>query len=215
MPARSRRLRSLAVTFAIAFALSCFSTAQAQSGRRVATSKSTPVPIASPEATTAPKTPVETSKVVVRFILAMEPYESFTSLSLSAFSGVKRNCAQRLDDPEWVKVEVVERAMLRSDAVSRAKAEKDSYVVWLRLRDDTMGSRQPGSPNNAYVEYTVFAPATAKAVATGSTYPQQRNRSVIQDSRIPGVEGDYYLNKAARDAADRILSKFRSRGRQP
>lgn len=209
------RLRNLAVSFALVFALGCFSTAQAQSGRRVATPKSGPVAVATPEPTAATITSAEAPKAVVRFILGIDRYDSFSSVSPITLRGVRQNCARQLDDPEWVKVEVVEGAMLRSDAVNRAKAEKDSYVVWLRLRDDTMGSRQPGSQNNAYVEYTVFAPATAKIITSGSTYPQQRNRGVVQDSRIPGVEGDYYLNKAARDAADRILSKFRFRGRQP
>lgn len=215
MSTSSTLLRNVAVSFAIVFALSCLSTAQAQSGRRVAKSTSKPVAVANPEPTPAPAASAEKPKPVIRFILGMDQYDSFSSVSLNTFSGVRRSCGQRLDDPEWVKVEVVQRAMSRGDAISRARAEKDSYVVWLRIREDTMSSNQTGTPNNAYIEYTVFAPATAKIVTSGGTYPQHGNKNVILGPRTSGIDGDYYLNKAARDAADRILAKFRLHVPQP
>ena len=208
MSTSSILLRNLAVSFAAVFALSCFSTTVAQSGRRVPKSTSKPVAVSNPEPTPAPATSAAKPKPVIRFILGMDQNDSFSNASLHAISGVRRSCAQRLDEPEWVKVDSGERSMSRGDAISRAKAEKDSYVVLLRIREDTMSSRQRGTTNNAYIEYIVFAPVTAKIETSGSTYPQQRNRSIILDSRIPSVDGDYYLNKAARDAADRILSKF-------
>jgi len=124
-------------------------------------------------------------------------------------SGVKRNCGQRLGEPAWATVEIVTRPMLRSDAINRAKAEKDSYVVWLQIRPDTMSSIGTGTPNNVYIEYTVFSPVAAKVITSGGTYPGRGNSNVILSPRI-GMEGDYYLNKAARDLADRILAKFKS-----
>ncbi len=206
MSTSSILLRNLALGSVIVFALGCFSTSVAQSGRRVPKSMSKPVAVSNPEPTPAPATAAEKPKPVIRFILGMDQHDSFSSVSLHTISGVRRSCAQRLDEPEWVKVDSGERTMSRGDAISRAKAEKDSYVVLLRIREDTMSSRQTGTPNNAYIEYIVFAPVTAKIVTSGSTYPQQR-RGIILDPRSAGIEGDYYLNKAARDAADRILSK--------
>ncbi|MBC8031426.1 MAG: hypothetical protein H7Z16_15055 [Pyrinomonadaceae bacterium] len=97
--------------------------------------------------------------------------------------------------------------MSRSDAIKLAKAEKGSYVVWLRVRDDGMSGKQSGTSDNLYIEYAVFAPLTAKIVTSGSTYPRNRN-SVIPGRPTSTMEGDYYLNRAAREAADRILTKF-------
>jgi hypothetical protein len=208
MSPRSILFRKLAVSFALVFALSCISSAAAQSGRRAPKSAPTPVPVPTPESSATPATSAEKPEPVIRFILGMDQHDSFSSVSLYASNGVRRSCAQRLDEPGWVKVDAVQRSMSRGEAITRAKSEKDAYVVWLRVREDTMSSRQSGTPNNAYVEYTVFAPMTAKVVTSGNTYPQQRSRGVILDPRTSSIDGDYYLNKAARDAADRILSKF-------
>jgi hypothetical protein len=206
-------LRNLAVNFAIVCTLGCLSTAVAQSGRRAPKLK--PVAVANPEPTPARTISAETPKPVIRFILGMERYDSFSSVSLNAFSAVRRSCSQRLDEPEWVKVEVLQGPMSRGDAMSRARAEKDSYVVWLRVREDTMSSNQPGTPNNAYIEYAVFSPGTAKVITSGGTYSRHRNKNVILGPSTSGIGGDYYLNKAARDTADRILAAFRLHVHQP
>ena len=137
----------------------------------------------------------------------MEHPDGFWGVSLNSISNVRRSCAQRLEEPESIRVEVTQGAMTRGDAIKRAKTEKDSYVVWLRLRDDAMGGRQ-GDPNNLAVEYMVFSPITAKIFTSGSTYPQNRNSTDILGRRTSGINGDYYLNRAAQEAADRILAKF-------
>jgi len=207
MSIKSALTGKLAVTVVIVLALGYVSIATAQSGRHVR--KSNPVPAATPEPEPSPVTTAEKSKPRMRLILGVDQPDSFSSVSLNTVSGVRRACAQGLEEPGWAKVEVVPRAMTRSEAVNRAKSEKDTYVVWLRIRDDTMGSRQGGTESNAYLEYMVLAPTTGKAVTSGSTYPQQR-RGIVLDPRTT-VEGDYYLNRAAREAADRILSKLRAR----
>ena len=182
-----------------------FSTAGAQSGRRGTKITPQPVPVPTPEPT--PAAFPEKSKGAIRFILGVDHYESFTSVSLGTAAGVRRSCADRLDEPVWARVESAQRTMARSDAIKLAKSEKDGYVVFLRIREDTMSSRTTGTPNNAYIEYTVFAPGTAKVFTSGSTYPAS-GREVILNPRPSGIEGDYYLNRAARETADRILSKF-------
>ncbi len=211
MTHRSKLLRTLAVSFAIIFGLSCFSTATAQSGRRVAKPRTVVPTIPEPEPTPTPAK--QSSQPALRFILGLGQVDSFSGVSLNATSGVRRSCAQRLGEPEGIKVDATHREMTRSDAIKLAKAEKDSYVVWLQIREDTMGARQSGTANNLYIEYTVFAPVTAKVHTSGSTYPRNRNRNVILDRRTSDIEGDYYLNQAARDAADRILAKFSVRVR--
>lgn len=106
--------------------------------------------------------------------------------------------------------------MSRSEAVKLAKDEQESYVVWLRVRE-ILKYGQPGTKNNAYIEFTVFAPGTAKVFTSGAAYPSSRDRNVILERRTSDAEGDYYLNRAAREAADRILEKFgvHSPGRWP
>jgi len=168
-------------------------------------------PVPEPEPTPTPAK--QSSQPTLKFILGLDQVDSFSNVSLNAVSGVKRSCAQRLGEPEWIKVDATQRTMTRSDAIKLAKAEKDSYVVWVQIREDTMGGRQSGTANSFYIEYTVFAPVTGKVHTSGSTYPRSRNRNVILDRRTSNIEGDYYLNQAARDAADRILAKFSVRVR--
>jgi len=209
MSSSSILLRSLAVVFAIVCTLSCLSATAAQSGRRAPKSK--PVAVSTPEPTPVPATSADRSKPLFRLVVGIERYDSFSSVSLYTYSAVLQNCSHRLEEPEWITVEVAQRSMSRGDAVGRAKAEKDSYVVWLRIREDTMSSSRPGSANNAYIEYAVFSPGTAKILVSGSSYPGRGNANVILGPTTSGIDGDYYLNKAARDTADRIIAKFRGR----
>jgi hypothetical protein len=137
----------------------------------------------------------------------VDRFDSFTDVSLNSISGVRRSCAQRLAEPGWIKVDATERTMSRSDAIKLAKTEQASFVVWLRVREDTMSGKQSGTADNLSIEYTVFAPLTAKIVTSGSTYTGNRN-NVILKRPTSNMDGDYYLNKAAREAADRILAKF-------
>lgn len=182
-----------------------FSTASAQSGRRGAKVMPQPVPVPTSEPTPTPV--AQKSIATIRFILGVDHYESFSSVSLGTVAGVRRSCADRLNEPVWAKVESSQRTMARGEAIKLAKSEKDAYVVFLRIREDTMSSRATGTRNNAYIEYTVFAPVTAKVFASGNTYPAS-GRGVVLNPRTAGMEGDYYLNRAARETADRILNKF-------
>jgi hypothetical protein len=195
--------RAFAFSFAIILALSCAATAAAQSGRRAP--KSTPVPAAAPlpESTPAPVTASEQPKPVLQIVIGIERFDSFSSISIGTYNDVLRSCAQRLDEPQSVTVERVERSLSRSEASNRAKAEKNAYVVWLRIREDEMSSNTTGTPNNVYIEYVVFAPTTSKVVSSGSAYPRKRG---IISSRTPGVNGDREVIEAARTVANKILA---------
>ncbi len=184
MARRSLSLSKLAVIVAVLTILGTSNTS-AQSGRRTPKTAPKPVPVSTPEPTPAPASSSEKSKGAIRFILGVDQHDSFSSVSLSSAGGVRRSCAARLDEPEWARVEAWQRTMARSDAIKLAKSEKDAYVVWLRIREDTMSSRTTGSPNNAYIEYTVFAPVTARVFTSGSTYPPTR-RGVL-DPRTTGI----------------------------
>jgi hypothetical protein len=210
MPKRSPASSTLYVILCGTLLLSCGLAVVAQSGRRVR--KPAPLPIPTPEATSTPTTSSEKPKLAITFIVGLDKYGDSSRISLNAYSGVLRNCTDRLGDSLSVKAEVSTHDMSRSDAVRQAKAEKEAYIVWLQLRPNTF-TGQTGvydDSNNVYIEYSVFAPATAKLATSGNTYPEAyRNKRV----RVPtsSTNGDYYLNQAARGAAERILDHFHLR----
>ncbi|HSS18581.1 MAG TPA: hypothetical protein VLL54_00645 [Pyrinomonadaceae bacterium] len=173
----------------------------AQSGRR-ATQQST-VPAPTPEPTPTPVKPVEKVKPLT-FIVGLDR-DSFAT-NLSIYSGILRSCAQRLDEPATTKGEAADRDMSRSEALRRAKAETEDYVVWLRVGPDR-NEVATANDNDAYIEYVVLAPITGKQVTSGHTYPSTYRRSTVI-LNPSGINGDRYYNEAAKAAADRILDHF-------
>jgi hypothetical protein len=208
MPNYSRLSKGLAAAIVAALLAVCAGAVVAQSGRHIRKTTA-PVPVPTPEATPTPSAPREKSKPAFTFIVAIDKTGDFSRVSLNAFSGVLRSCADRLDDSLSVKADVSTQDMSRADAVRRAKEEKEAYLVWLQLRPNTF-TGQTGvndDPYNVYVQYSVFTPITAKQVTSGNVYPEAyRNQRI----RLPtsSINGDYYLNQAARGAAERILDHF-------
>jgi hypothetical protein len=195
--------RLLFFSFIAIFVLCGASTITAQSGRRAPKSQPSPASAALPEPTPVPAKQ-EQPKPTLQLVVGIEQYGSLSSVSTRTYDGVLRSCAERLDEPTAVSVERVERPMSQNEVTKRAKSETIAYVIWLRVLEDEMSSRPTGTPNNAYIEYMVFAPVTAKLVASGATYP--KNRGMNQGSRFPGPNGDREFNEAARTTANKILS---------
>jgi hypothetical protein len=191
-----------------AILLTICGSALAQSGRRVRKPVLVPVPTVEP---TAAAKPAEKPKTALTFLVGIDQYGSFAHVSTAIYDGVLRSCAERLDQPESVKVEVAQRDMGRGEAIDRAKAGKEAYVVWLQIRPDMTGvDNGPGNNpgNTIWIEYSVFAPATAKLVTSGRTYRGNRNRGIL-GRRTADIYGDEALNQAAREAAARILAAFK------
>lgn len=211
----SKRSPASSVLYAICFAtvlLTCALAVTGQSGRRVRKSESAPVSIPTPEATPTPAARAEKPKPAFTFIVGLDRYSDFSTISLNISSGVLRSCVDRLDDSASVVAEMSTNDMSRGDAIRKAKAEKEAYIVWLHLRSNnfTDQGRTRSDSSNVYIEYSVFAPVTGKLATSGNTYPEAyRNRGI----RLPtsSVNGDYYLNQAARGAAERILDHFHVR----
>ncbi len=211
----TKRLPASNVLYAIFFAtvlLTSVLAVMAQSGRRVRKSAAVPIPIPTPEATPTPRMSSEKPKPAFTFIVGLDRYSDFSTISLNIYSGVLRSCVERLDDSESVVAEMSTNDMSRGDAIRKAKAEKEAYIVWLHLRSNNFNDqgRTQGDSRNVYIEYSVFAPVTGKLATSGNTYPEAyRNRGI----RLPtsSINGDYYLNQAARGAAERILDHFHVR----
>lgn len=209
MPKRYSVSSAFAVILSVALVTVCALGILAQSGRRVRKPEPAPVPI--PEATPLSTPPLAKEKPAFTFIVGLEKYSDFSRASLSDYSGVLRSCAQRLNESRAVRADTESRDQSRAAAIQKAKAEKEAYIVWLQLRSNTTSARTGGDdPNNLYIEYTVFAPVTAKQVTSGNAYPDAYRRTPVRIPTSPTV-GDYYLNQAARGVAERILDHFHVR----
>jgi hypothetical protein len=216
MPRTFLRASSLA---AILLVLLSICTAQAQSGRRApkASSPSPPPPPAEPEKPAAPpKTPVEP-----QLHLLLIPDIS-TNLNFSVYypERVQQWVAQRLRDAGSLGV-AVGNSGTRSEAIKRAKASPEGFVIFLQVEDSGYGSdvsRTNRNLDNARISYSLFSPVTGKSKASGVVYVTQRGISTsgggigIGRGRVlplcyPGVRGnDVVLLQASLEVAERIMS---------
>ncbi len=204
---------SAKVTFwlLITAAMLC-SAAMAQSGRR--THKP---PASAPDAEPTPGvSKPATKQAALTLIVGMSSGDMFSGLPLYYRDSILQSFTERLRSGHSVSVDVIQRGFNRGEAVSRAKAEKDAYVVWLELGPTGYGVNR-GSVNSnlneLYIQYMVFTPVTAKVKTSGNVYQSGFGRGGGVLGR--GTSGptssaatEYRLKVAAREAADRILAKF-------
>jgi hypothetical protein len=198
----------------VAFLLVFLVAAQAQSGRRAPKGSISPSPTPAPEQTPTPqpKTPVQPQiSVLVVSDISMNLY-----LSIPFPERVQTWVAKRLRDSSALSVMEGESAN-RSEAVKKAKASKDTFVIYLKV-DETGNSpaiSRTGQPNldGVSIGYAVLAPVTGKAQASGVVYLNQRS-SIIGIGRgrtvpicYPGVRGnDLLVLQASLEVANRIMS---------
>lgn len=180
-------------------------TAGAQSGRPIRKTTPAPVPTPVPEAPLAK--PEEKPKPALTLIVGMQHTNLFDNARIGNASTALSAIEDRLDDHTGVKVSHLWGDITRSDAIRRAKSEKEAYVVLLEVSLNRMAGDVDGEWR---LSYWVFSPVTAKIKTSGSTYPQMyRNRGGILNPRRAGIYGDdYLLQEASHDAAERILKAF-------
>ena len=187
--------------------------AQAQSGRRAPKGTKTVPTVSGPKEVEKPPVPVKDDRIPLA--LAIEELDPFSNIPYILAGTVRDTCAVSLKASASVKVEIIVRGMNRSEAVKRAKAEKETYVVWLQIdidvfdRDRTATGSYP--PESLYLRYTIFTPVTGKTKTSGRTSPVRRSGGIL--GRIPGSGGssiysEYALKEAAREAAEEILHAF-------
>jgi len=211
MMKKLRSLKILTSLFAAGLVLSFTFIATAQSGRRANKSTQTnPPPVVPAKVPVAAPSPEKLGPRVT-LLVGMDRSDAFSRIPLSASSGVLHSCVDRLNDAASVKVVMESADLPRSDALKKAKASKDGqHVVWLQVHLDR-GASQGANINfsDIVIEYMVFAPLTAKVVASGRTYPETyRNKSINPTRRTGGMYGDFLYHEAAREAAERILRAF-------
>ncbi len=210
----SQLLRLLAISLAVTLSFVCASAVSAQSGRRTNKSAVTPAPTPEPAATT--DKPQEKERPAITFVVGVDRYSGFSSIPLSYYDSIARACGGRLDDTTGVVVHFAGTDMSRGEAAVRAKAEKEAFVVWLQIQVQS-SSGDPSVVNNLnqlFIEYTVFAPGTAKSLAWGHTYQQGTRAGGVVVG--PGTSGrsnvdlsERRLREAAREAAERILKSLK------
>ena len=177
--------------------------AQAQSGRRqTKPAPAAPVPTPTPDPTPKPK---GEPKQDLAFLVGIDRGDSFNYLPLTYYSTVLNGCADRLRDNSSAQVDTANH-LTRAEAIKKAKAEKITYVVYLRF---TTISMRDYSNEQAEIEFIVYAPVTGKVATNGRSY-QNANRKgpvVVQPPRggTNTIYQERMLRIAAEDAADRIL----------
>jgi hypothetical protein len=199
------RSKSQILGLALALVALCAISVEAQSGRRQPkTTPAAPVPTPTPEPTPEPK--AQEKKSELGFILAADRYTSMESYPWSYFDAVMVGCAGRLRSASSATVDIAQNDMNRGEAIKKAKAETTTYVVSIKLKLDQMAR----SYDDLEVEFTVFAPQTAKVVTFGTAY-QNTNRAgpIVVGPRSRGSSGALYreqlLKRAGEDMAERIL----------
>jgi len=188
----------------------------AQSGRHSQKTSTQPLPEATPQGEPESKSGASSkpSDAVVSFAV-MEYNGALIGASSMWVDDLADIFARRLGQPKAVSVTRADKGG-RSQARDRAKKETDTYVVLFQIDEET------ASPTNRsdyaiLVKTYVYEPKTG-ALKYADTIYQRPYRStasiggipipVPTTRRIEQYPGQLQLEQAARDAADRLMSRF-------
>jgi len=192
--------------------LACAVLVQAQSGRRQPrVEPAAPIPTPTPEPTPTPKTEKKDSGLLL--YVGMDRGSGFSYYPFTYYDAALFGCAGELREKTSENVDMAERELTRSEAVSKAKADAKTYVIYLQLRNPMYGSSSSSdSGDNIELEFIVFAPTTAKIVASGTSYQNGRRAGPIVVGPSGGSSSGLYrqelLKRAGQDAAQRILKSL-------
>jgi hypothetical protein len=187
-------------------------TVLAQSGRRqTKPAPAAPVPTPTPEPTPPTK---EEPKSELGFLVGVDSSGTFEYYPLSFYTAIRDGCSDRLSKASSAKVSTADD-MSRADAIKKAKSEKTTYVVLLRLTTFDMGRHRGRTrADDIELEFYVFEPVTAKIATSGKSY-QNSNVAGPVIVQPPGgsiIYREILLKRAAENAADRILKALHLRG---
>ena len=220
-----RTLFALTLIFALALcAFALTNGARAQS-RRAPRPNATPTPEATPAATpegeseSKPRgTNAKDPAVVVSFAI-MEYDNPMMSLDYMARDDIWKEFLERLGKARAVSVSQGGKGT-RGQARERAKSERETYVVLFQLEEEReMNSASTGrvDSRSLLLKTYVYAPKTGDLKYADTIYQRPyRETATIGGVRVP-VPGagrierypsQRQLEQAARDAADRLMSRF-------
>ena len=201
----------LVAGFAFVVLVLSLSTAKAQSGRRSTNSPATAPSVSGTK--TIEKKPA--AKPQLMLLVGIEDRNAFSSIPYYLSDTVLDNCVRHLGEATDVNPKSLGRGVARSDAIARAKAEKDLFVVWLQLGSDLedSGKQSKKGPDELYVRYTIFEPVTGKVKQAGRTHKQiyrvgRGGVSAPTSSKNNPLYSEYAVKQAAQEAAERVLEAF-------
>jgi hypothetical protein len=202
--------------------------ASAQSGRR------RPAPI-SPVPTPTPAAPAqkeghgesesvprgaESKGAVVASFVVFENEDAFLNIDRATRNDLTEAFLRRLGQASGVSVAPAGRGG-RREARDRAKTEREAFVVVFQVEEDTFASGRTGvggrsDPRTFVIRTYVFAPGSGDLKYQDTTHqrPYRETATVggvripVPGRRIERYPSELELQQAARDAADRLLSRF-------
>ncbi len=195
------------LVFSIIFV--CATVTHAQSGRRSPNEPTTAPSISGPK--TIEKTPLKVPKIPL--LVAIEERNPLVNVPYYLSDTVLDNCIRRLNDAPEIRAITATRGMTRAEAGTKAKAEKETFVIFLQIESDITPSAKQAKngPDELYVRYTIFEPGSAKIRQWGRTHQQiykTGQGGVSTSSKSSPVYSEYALKQAAKEAAERVLEAF-------
>ncbi len=205
-------IRPTRIAFGVSLALlvtMCSLFAFGQSGRKQAKPPAVaPVPSPTPEPTPEPKPKHDANKPSI-LVAVGDRGTNYSNYPYTYVEAAAMGCAERLRKGSDANVDVSQHEISRGEAIAKAKSEQNTYVVLITLVEDMMSATSSSGYVELQVDYAVFAPATAKVLATGRTYENSSRKGPLVVPRTPGTNLPTYreqsLRRAGEDAADRIL----------
>lgn len=173
-----------------------------------------PVPSApaDPEPTTTSSN--KTTAPAIPLIVGVNSFTaSFDSLPSSFNDYLYGACVNRLRDSGAVAV-TASGDMTRKEAIDRAKAQTETYVVWMEAEVDSLGQSRSNRGDSFFVNYVIFSPQTAKVKASGRVYADTVRAATTGPVGIslPTIGRrlpiQYRLQLIGAEVADRVLSQF-------
>jgi hypothetical protein len=228
LSAHSRRgiVWLLLLVGAVGLAFAWPNAAGAQSGRkRPAPISPAPTPTPEPTPTEAegesesvPRSARKKAEGVLVSFAVMENDGTFLSVDNVTRNDISEEFLRRLGQSSAISVTTAGRGT-RADARDRAKAERETFVVLFQIEEENMTTGGMGrtDPRSLVIRTYVFEPQTGNLKYSDTTYQRPyRESATIGGVRIPVPSGrriEHYpsqlqLQQAARDAADRLMSRF-------
>jgi len=183
----------------------CVLTVQAQSGRRqVKPEPAAPVPTPTPEPTPTPKKAEKETDLL--FFIGADRNDFSANFPFTYYDAVIAGCAERLRSGSSAEVDASSQSLSRGEAIKKAKESKDTYVVLLTLKLDSMAS----SSNDITVEFMVFTPSTGKIATSGNAYLNSNRAGPISVPRGSSsvLYREQLLKLAGEDVGKRILKSL-------
>lgn len=202
----------------------------AQGGARAQSGRHAPKPAASPTPTATPQAESESESrrrgaaskpadVVVSFIV-MEYDNAIADIDFRAREDVVDSFMHRLGQSRAVSASGQGKGT-RKEARDRAKAQRDAYVVLFELNEET-GANNASigrvDTRTLVIKTYVYAPKTGDLKFTDTIYQRPYRETarvggipvpiVVPTRRIEQYPSQLQLEQAAREAADRLMSRF-------